>query len=113
MRRTTLLVLSLMLIGIWAQDSARGQSSATPPVSLAPPKASSPPVSAKNSKPRREPAVVTNGRTPSAREPSPPVIGGPAAMPNPAADYDGFSASTDNNDAPSQLPPPVDRKSVV
>jgi hypothetical protein len=27
--------------------------------------------------------------------------------PNPAADYDGFSASTDDNDAPSQVTPPA------
>nr|WP_249160129.1 hypothetical protein [Bradyrhizobium manausense] len=107
MRLTILLALSLMLIGIWSQDSAQGQSSATPPVSLTPPNASPPHASTKNSKPRREPAVVTNDRTPSAREPSPPVIGGPAAMPNPAADYDGFSASPDDSDAPSQVTPPA------
>jgi len=36
------------------------------------------------------------------------VIGGPAPLPNPAADYDGFSVGTaDDNDTPSQVRPPV------
>lgn len=108
MRRTTLMALSLFFVCAWSQDSARGQTSATPPVSLAPPRAS-PPHSAKTAKPKGEPALVTNNRTPPAtagREPSPPVIGGPAATPNPAADYDGFSAGADDdNDTPSQVTP--------
>lgn len=109
MRRATLMALSLILIGIWSQDSARGQSSAAPPVSLALPKASPPQANAKSAKRKGEPALVTNDRSlPAAgREPSPPVIGGPAVMPNPAADYDGFSASADDNDAPSQVTPPA------
>nr|WP_084292538.1 hypothetical protein [Bradyrhizobium sp. WSM3983] len=109
MRRTTLLALSLFFVCAWSQDSARGQNSATPPVSLAPPHATPPHAAAKNARPKGEPAVVTNDRTPPAagREPSPPVIGAPPPPPNPAADYDGFSASTDDNDAPSQMAPPV------
>lgn len=108
MRRTTLMALSLFFVCAWSQDSARGQTTASPPVSLAPPRAS-PPHSARTAKPKGEPALVTNGRTPPAmgREPSPPVIGGPAATPNPAADYDGFSAGADDNDTPSQATPPV------
>ncbi|MDN5005244.1 hypothetical protein ACFQZO_30770 [Bradyrhizobium sp. GCM10027634] len=108
-RRNLLLALSLILIGTWSQDGARGRNSATPPVSLAPPNASPPHAVAKNAKPRREPAVVTNdSRAPatSGGEPPLPVIGGPA-LPNPAADYDGFSASTDDNDAPSHVTPPA------
>lgn len=116
MTRTTLLALSLMSIGIWSHDSARGQSSAPPPVSLTPPNASPPHASAKSAKPKNvqpkgEPALVTNDKTrPAAagREPSPPVIGGPAPTPNPAADYDGFSVGTeDDNDTPSQVTPSV------
>lgn len=107
MRRTTLMALSLFVCA-WSQDSARGQTSATPPVSLAPPRAS-PPHSAKTAKPKGEPALVTNNRTPPAaagREPSPPVIGGPLATPNPATDYDGFSAGADDdNDTPSRVTP--------
>lgn len=110
MRRTTLMALSLFFVCAWSQDSARGQTSATPPVSLAPPHAS-PPHSAKNAKPKGEPALGTNDRTPptaTGREPSPPVIGGPAATPNPAADYDGFSVGADDDkDTPSQLTPAV------
>lgn len=115
MRRTTLMALSLFFVCAWSQDSASGQTSATPPISLAPPHAS-PPHNAKNAKPKGEPALVTNNRvtnnrTPPAaagREPSPPVIGGPAATPNPATDYDGFSAGADDdNDTPSQVTPPV------
>jgi hypothetical protein len=107
MRRAALLAFCLSLVGVWSQDSARAQSSAPPPVSLAPPSASPPHASAKNSK--REPALVTNDRRPPAaanREPSPPMIGGPPQLPNPAADYDGFSVGTDV-DAPSEVTPPV------
>ncbi|MDA9432198.1 hypothetical protein [Bradyrhizobium sp. CCBAU 51627] len=110
MKRATLFALSLMFVGAWSEESARAQSSAAPPVSLAPPKASPPHASARSAKPRREPAVVANDpRAPTAPgpEPSPPVIGGPPASPNPAADYDGFSAGTEDNDAPSQVTPPV------
>lgn len=107
MRRTTLMAL-LFFVCAWSQDSARGQTSTTPPVSLAPPHAS-PPHSAKSAKPKGGSALGTNDRTPPAamrREPSLPVIGS-APAPNPAADYDGFSASIDDNDAPSQVTPPV------
>lgn len=110
MRRTTLMALSLFFVCAWSQDGARGQTSATPPVSLAPPRAP-PPHSAKTAKPKGEPALVTNNRTPPAaadREPSPPVIGVPAATPNSAADYDGFSAGADDdNNTPSRVTPPV------
>lgn len=97
MRRATLLALSLMLTGIWSPDSARGQSSATPPVSLAPPKASPPRVGMKNS-----PAT-------SDRLTSTPTTGGLPQLPNPAAaaDYDGFSVGNEGNDAPEQATPPV------
>ncbi|MBR0724473.1 hypothetical protein JQ587_23180 [Bradyrhizobium manausense] len=110
MRRTMLLALGLILVSTWSQDGARGQNSAAPPVSLAPPNASPAHAGAKNAKPRKQPGLVTNdSRTPatSGRELAPPVIGGPAALPNPAADYDGFSAGTDDNDAPSQVTPPA------
>ncbi|MET4169466.1 hypothetical protein ABIB99_000540 [Bradyrhizobium sp. LA6.1] len=99
MRSVTVLALSLMFVGAWSYDSARGQTSVAPPVSLAPPNASPPRASAKTS--RIPPAT-------SGREASPPVIGGPPPMPNPAADYDGFSVGTvDDNDASSQVTPPV------
>lgn len=110
MRRAALLALSLMFVSIWSHDSARGQSSASPPISLTPPNASLPHASAKSAKPKGRPALVTSDRPPAAagREPSPPVIGGAAATPNPAADYDGFSAGADDdNDTPSQVTPPV------
>jgi hypothetical protein len=97
MRRATLLALSLMLIGVWSHDGARAQSSAAPPVSLTPPSASPPHASARNSKSRESP---------------PPVIGGVPALPNPAADYDGFSAGTDDSDTPSQVTPPVRSRSA-
>lgn len=99
MRSVTFLALSLMVIGAWSQDSARGQTSVTPPVSLAPPQASPPHTSAKNS--RIPPAAAS-------REVSTPVIGGPPPVPNPAADYDGFSVGTvDDNETSSQVAPPV------
>jgi hypothetical protein len=99
MKSATLLAFSLMLAGLWSQDSARGQTSAAPPVSLSPPNASPPHAGAKNSRP--PPAA-------SIREASPPVIGGLPSAPNPAADYDGFSAGAgDDNDISSQVVPPV------
>ncbi|WP_234681225.1 hypothetical protein [Bradyrhizobium monzae] len=97
MRRATLLAFCLMLVGVGLQDSARAQSSAAPPVSLTPPKASPPRAGTKNPPPASD------------RMSSTPATSGSPQLPNPApaADYDGFSASTDDNDAPSQLPPPV------
>lgn len=96
MRRVTLLALSLILIGVWSQDSARAQSSAMPPVSLAPPNASPPHAGTKNSP-----------RTSSV--PSTPATSGLPQLPSPAAaaDYDGFSVGSDDHDAPSQLTPPA------
>ncbi|OKO75223.1 hypothetical protein [Bradyrhizobium sp. AS23.2] len=112
MRSATLLALSLMFVGgVWSQDSARGQTSVAPPVSLAPPTTSPPHAGAKNSKPKGEPALVTTDRIPpaaSGREASTPLIGGPPPVPNPAADYDGFSVGTvEDNDISSQVTPPV------
>ncbi|TWI11064.1 hypothetical protein LPJ38_18515 [Bradyrhizobium daqingense] len=93
MRSATLLALSLLFAGLWPHDGARGQTSAAPPVSLAPPDASPPRASAKNSRP-----------PPSGREAFPPVMGRLTPAPNPAADYDGFSA-VDDNDTPSRVAP--------
>lgn len=106
MRRTMVLAFSLMLVGVCSQDSARGQTA--PPVSLAPPQASlpqtSPPLAgAKNSRTRRDPALVAA----PGGEASTPVIGRLPPSPNPAADYDGFSVGTEDNDTPSQLAPPA------
>jgi hypothetical protein len=97
MRRATLLALSLLLISVWSHDSARAQSSANKPVALVPPSASPPHAATRSAKPT---------------EPSPPVIGGLPVSPPPAADYDGFTASTDESDAPSQLPPPARSRSA-
>ncbi|UWU95307.1 hypothetical protein [Bradyrhizobium sp. CB1015] len=103
MRSVMLLALSLMFVGAWSHDSARGQTSIAPPVSLAPPDASPSRPSA------TKPARMTTNRAPpavSSREPS--VIGGPQPMPNPAADYDGFSVgNVDDVDTPSRVTPPV------
>ncbi|MDF0516979.1 hypothetical protein P0R31_07030 [Bradyrhizobium yuanmingense] len=101
MRSVVFLALGLMFVGVWSHDSARGQTSVVPPVSLAPPDASPQRPSA------TKPARVTTNRTPpmaSGREPS--VIGRP--HPNPAADYDGFSVGTvDDVDTPSRVMPPA------
>jgi hypothetical protein len=109
-KRATLLALGLMFVGASSPDMARAQSSAAPPVSLTPPNASAPHASAKSTRPGREPAVVATdprAAATSGGEPSPPVIGAPPARPSPAADYDGFSAGTEDNDAPSQVTPPA------
>jgi hypothetical protein len=99
MRSVTLLAFSLIFVGVWSQDGARGQTSVAPPVSLSPPNASPPHAGAKNSRP--PPAI-------SIREASPPVIGRLPSAPNPAADYDGFSVGAgDDNDTSSQAAPPV------
>lgn len=97
MRRVALLAVSLMFVGGWLHNGARGQTSATPPVSLAPPDASPPRTSAKNSK---LPPAAAGRAAPTS------VMGEPTPVPNPAADYDGFSA-VDDNDTPSQVTPPV------
>ena len=96
-RRNLLLALSLILIGAWSQDSARAQTSAAPPVSLAPPNASLPHAGTKNS-PRTSAGVPSSPATSGL-----PQLPGPA----PAADYDGFSAGPDDHDAPSQVTPPA------
>jgi len=99
MRSVLPLAFSLIFVGVWSQDGARGQTSAAPPVSLSPPNASPPHAGAKNSRP--PPAA-------SIREVSPPVIGGLPSAPNPAADYDGFSVGTgDDNDTSRPVVPPV------
>ena len=95
MKSATLLALSLIFVGICSQDGARAQTA--PPVSLTPPKASPPRAGTKN------PPATSDRASPA------PATGGPPQLPNsaPAADYDGFSATTDDNDAPSQVAPPV------
>src|SRR3954451_20269397 len=98
MRSVMLLAFNLIFVGVWSQDSVRGQTSAAPPVSLSPPNASPPHGGAKNSRP--PPAA-------SVREASPPVIGGLPSAPNPAADYDGFSVGTGDNDTSRPVVPPV------
>jgi hypothetical protein len=88
-----LLALGLMAVCICPQDSAKARTA--PPVSLAPPKASPPRAGTKNS-------ATTPDRAPAAS--------GLPQLPNPApaADYDGFSVGTgEDNDAPDQAPPPV------
>lgn len=111
MTRTIVLAFSLMLVGVCSQDSARGQTA--PPVSLAPPQASPPqaslpqasppPTGAKNSRPKRDPSPVTV----PGREASTPVIGRLPPSPNPAADYDGFSVGTEDDDTSAQVVPPA------
>jgi hypothetical protein len=95
MKSAALLALSLILVGIWPHDSARGQTSSAPPVSLAPPKASPPRANTKNS-----PAA-------SDRMSSTPATGGLPQAPNPAADYDGFSVGVEDNDTPEPAPRPM------
>ncbi|MET4385691.1 hypothetical protein ABIB73_001426 [Bradyrhizobium sp. F1.4.3] len=96
MKSATLLALSFVLVGVWSQDSARGQTSVAPPVSLAPPKASPPQAGAKNS-PAASDSVSST-----------PATSGQPALPNPAADYDGFSVGTvEDNDTPDQPTRPM------
>ncbi|KYG25018.1 hypothetical protein SE92_12500 [Bradyrhizobium sp. AT1] len=105
MRSVTLLALGLVFVVAWSHDSARSQTSNAPPVSLAPPDASPPRPGA------TKPARVTTNRAPPATsrtETTVPTIGGSQAIPNPAADYDGFSVGTvDDNDAPHQAAAPM------
>ena len=84
MRRSTLLALGLIWVGVWPLNGARGQTSATPPVSLAPPKAS-PQAGARTS-------PVASDRVPS----TPAISGLPSAQ-KPAVDYDGLSRVEDND----------------
>jgi hypothetical protein len=96
MKNTTLLALSFMVVGVWSQDSARGQTSVAPPVSLAPPKPSLPRAGTKNSP------------TASDSVSSTPATSGPPSLPNPAVDYDGFSVGTvEDNDNSDQAARPM------
>lgn len=116
MRRTIVLAFSLILVGVCSQNSARGQTA--PPVSLAPPQASPPqaslpqaslpqasppPAGATNSRPKRDPSPVAA----PGGEVSTPVIGRLPPSPNPAADYDGFSVGTEDDDTSAQVVPPA------
>ncbi|MDE5440859.1 hypothetical protein GWG65_05195 [Bradyrhizobium sp. CSA207] len=95
MKSATLLAFGFVFVGVCLQDSARGQASVAPPVSLAPPKAS-PQAGTKNS-----PAA-------SDRVPSTPATSGPPSLPNPTADYDGFSVGTvEDDDTPDQPKRPM------
>lgn len=105
MRSVTLLALGLMFVVAWPHDGARGETSRAPPVSLAPHDASLPRADA------TRPARVTTNRAPpsaSGRETSISTTAGPQAIPNQAADYDGFSVgAADDNDAPYQATRPM------
>ena len=96
MKSVTLLALSFVFVAVWSQDSATGQTSVAPPVSLAPPKASPPRTGAKNSPAASDSASST------------PATSTPQSSPNPAVDYDGFSVGTvDDNDTPDQAARPI------
>ena len=96
MKSATLLAASFVFVAVWSQDSATGQTSVAPPVSLAPPKASPPRAGAKSSPAARDSVSST------------PATGGPPSLPNPAADYDGFSVGTvDDNGTPDQATRPM------
>ena len=96
MKSATLLALSFVFVAVWSQDSATGQTSVAPPVSLAPPKAPPPRVGAKNS-----PAAADSVS-------STPATGAPPTLPNPAVDYDGFSVGTvEDNGTPDQATRPT------
>jgi hypothetical protein len=95
MKSTALLALSFVVAGVWSQDSAKGQTSVAPPVSLAPPKATPPRAGAKNS-PAASDSVSST-----------PVTSEPSQSPNPAADYDGFSVGSEDNDTPDQATRPM------
>ncbi|MBR0848722.1 hypothetical protein JQ543_13290 [Bradyrhizobium diazoefficiens] len=98
MKSVTLLTFGLALVAAWSQDCARGQNSVAPPLSLVPssrekPAAPPPPRAGANNSGPRGAAPLTNG--------SPPP-------PNPAVDYDGFSASTvEDNDGRDQMAKPA------
>ncbi|WP_409189455.1 hypothetical protein [Bradyrhizobium sp. RDM4] len=100
MKSATLLVLGFAFVGLSPQDSARAQTSATPPVSLAPPKASLPRAGAKN-----PPAA-------SDRASSTPPSSGPSVLPGPATDYDGFSVGTVEDNTPDQAMRPKRSRAV-
>ena len=101
MKRATLLVLCFAFAGVWPQHSATGQTSAAPPVSLAPPKASLPRAGAKNNS-------AASDRVSSSAPSS-----GPSALPSPAVDYDGFSVGTvEDSDTPDQTMRPKRSRAV-
>jgi hypothetical protein len=98
MKSTMLFTLGFALVAVWSQDSARGQASLAPPLPLVP--------SARD-KPTAPPRATTNHSRPRGEPPAPAANGFPP-RPNPAADYDGFSATTvDDNDGRDQVTKPA------
>src|SRR5205085_1130609 len=96
MKSAALLALGFVFVAVWSQDSATGQTSVAPPVSLAPPKASPPRAGAKHS-PAASDSVSST-----------PATSTPQSSPNPAVDYDGFNVGTvDDNDTPDQATRPM------
>ncbi|MCS3731706.1 hypothetical protein [Bradyrhizobium betae] len=95
MKSATLLALGFVVGGVWSLDGARGQTPATPPVSLAPPKAS-------------PQAGARNSPAPSDRASSTPATSGLPAAPTSAVDYDGLSVdNAEAGDAPNQSTRPM------
>ena len=98
MKSTTLLTLGFALVAFWSQDSASGQTSAAPPLSLVP---------SAGEKPTAPPRAAANHSRPRGEPPAPATNGFPP-QPNPAADYDGFSATTlEDNDGRDQVAKPA------
>ncbi|WP_027550859.1 hypothetical protein [Bradyrhizobium sp. Cp5.3] len=131
MKSVTLFALGFLSAGVGLLDSARGQTSGAPPLSLAPPpteqgaapsgttnnpwppmatpKAAPPRATAKRppAKPNGEPSSAANDALPPAASDklsSTPAISRPPLPPNPAADYDGFSVGTVDDSATSGQP---------
>ncbi|OMI15026.1 hypothetical protein BSN85_02560 [Bradyrhizobium brasilense] len=131
MKNATLLALGLLAAGVWSQDSARCQTSLSPPLSLAPPppdersaspgatnsvwpptataKSSVPPRAAEDSLPRSTaPRSATVEHTPVESGSASPaqVIDRSPPSARPVPDYDGFSVGIDD-DTSSRTTRPV------
>jgi hypothetical protein len=99
MKSATLLILGFVLVGAWPQDSARGQNSVAPPLSLVP---------SSREKPATPTVPPRAGATNSGPRGAAPLTNGFPPPPNPAADYDGFSATAvEDNDGRDQVAKPT------
>jgi hypothetical protein len=134
LKTAALFAVGFLSVSLWLHDSARCQTSLAPPLSLAaPPSATAedapptatedvpPPPAAKRSKPsatakHRPPAatddvppppVVTQRSTPSATAKDQPPTAALPPSPQPAADYDGFSAGIVDEDTSGQTSKPA------
>ena len=101
MKNAALLAIGFLSVDFWLLDSARGQTSLAPPLSLARP-APSPDVDAPPAVILATPPTATDdvpAPKATAKRAAPPVAATDMPSPKPAADYDGFTTGAQSEPA--------------